>query len=92
MVHCHTQTSLRTGRAGFAPLLAALLVLLLAGMQQTGAFPSRRLEVGSDRFKTVLLFSSSNLFPCLLIIHLRDRARLTTFNWETLEIVPLKVC
>lgn len=53
MVHCHTQTSLRTGRAGFAPLLAAaLLVLLLAGMQQTGAFPSWRLEVGSDRFKT----------------------------------------
>lgn len=53
MVHCHTPTSLRTGRAGFAPLLAAaLLVLLFAGMQQTGAFPSWRLEVGSDRFKT----------------------------------------
>lgn len=47
MVHCHTPTGLRTGHAGFGPLLAAALFVLFAWMQQTGAFPSWRLEVSS---------------------------------------------
>lgn len=46
MVHGHALTSLRAGRVG--PLLAAALLVLFAWMQQTGAFPSWRLEVGSD--------------------------------------------
>ncbi|XP_028439909.1 matrix metalloproteinase-23 isoform X2 [Perca flavescens] len=54
MVCCQTPRSLRCGDWGFAPLLAAaLLSLLFAGMQQTTAFPSWRLE--EEAYTTVLL-------------------------------------
>lgn len=53
MVCCPAPRGLRRGSWGFAPLLAAvLLTLLLAGMQQTTAFPSWRLEVCCDHFTT----------------------------------------
>lgn len=54
MVCCQTPRSLRRGDLSCAPLLAAaLLSLLLAGMQQTTAFPSWRLE--EEAYTTVLL-------------------------------------
>ncbi|KAG7226894.1 hypothetical protein INR49_022189 [Caranx melampygus] len=54
MVRCQTSTSLGRGDRGSAPLLAAaLLGLLFAGMQQTTAFPTWRLE--EEAHTTVLL-------------------------------------
>ncbi|XP_068198481.1 matrix metalloproteinase-23 isoform X1 [Antennarius striatus] len=53
MACCQT-LGLRSGGWGFAPLLAAaLLALLLAGMQQSTAFPSWRIE--EEAYTTVLL-------------------------------------
>lgn len=53
MVCCQTPRSLRSEDWGFAPLLAAaLLSLLFAGMQQSTAFPSWRLE--EEAYTTVL--------------------------------------
>lgn len=53
MDRCQTPRSLRSGVRRFAPLVAAaLLALLLAGMQQTAAFPSWRLEVCCVHFTT----------------------------------------
>lgn len=51
MVSCQSGRGLRNGDWGFAPLLAAVLLsFLLAGMQQTTAFPTWRLEVCCDHF------------------------------------------
>lgn len=53
MMCYQTPRSLRRGDWGFAPLLAAaLLSLLVAGMQQATAFPSWRLEVCCDHCMT----------------------------------------
>lgn len=69
MVCCQTPRRLRRGVWGFAPLLAAaLLGLLFAGMQQTAAFPSWRLEVCCDHIMTYRSCHCSSPCPAYCLV------------------------